>query len=213
MRTPQRALTLAAAGSVAALALGGCAVIGAGATPAPSVTPAPTGTVPSAIPVKNITVAIPKPKTAPPTLATSGGAWPKVLASLSAYGQWLLTNPDPALAGNVTAPGCAVANRLGEQLTSLINERAYVLTAPPVFTSVTGPTPAPSSGDAVLYVTASRPAEQVMSQTSKNVAITSWDTLPQTTLEVTLKKGVDGKWRYCTIERTPDETDPAIPLL
>src|SRR3954467_12832571 len=190
MRTLRRVITGTAAGSVAALALGGCAVPGAGTTPAASGAPTPAGTVTSATPAKNITPTIPRPKVAPPALATSSGTWPTILASLSAYGQWLLANPNPALVANVTTPGCAAANQLSDQLYSLINDRAYVVTAPPVFVSVTGPTPAPA-GKAVLYVTASRPAEQVMSQMSKNVAITSWDTLPQTSLEVSLDKGGD----------------------
>jgi hypothetical protein len=186
------------------LALSGCS-----ATPAPTAaapTPSPAG------PVKNIVLTVPKPRTAAPALATTGSAWLTILTSLSAYGQWLLANPDPSLAGNVTTPGCAVAGRLNAQLTSLINDKAYVVTAPPAFVSVTGPTPAPT-GEAVLYVTASRPAEQVVSRTNPKVTITAWDALPQSSLEVTLDQGADGKWRYCTIERVPDEADPAIPLL
>jgi hypothetical protein len=191
--------------------LGGCAVAGSttGST-APTTAPA---TAASAAPAKVLTLAIPQPRTAAPALATTGTAWPKVLASLSAYGQWLLANPDLALVGNVTTPGCAVAELLSAQVQGLITENAYVVTTPPTFTAVTGPTPAPTTGQAVLMVTAGRAAEPVVSRAKKTVTIASYDAVPPASFEVTLDRGADGKWRYCTIENQPDETVSAVPLI
>jgi hypothetical protein len=158
-----------------------------------------------------LNLTVPKPRTAAPALATTGTAWPKVLASLSGYGQWLLANPDPALVGNVAAPGCAVDQLRARQVQSLIDGNAYVVTTPPVFAAVTGPTPA--SGQVVLSVTAGRPAEPVVSRARPSVTIASYDVVPAASFEVTLDQGTDGKWRYCTIENQPDETVDAVPLI
>jgi hypothetical protein len=163
--------------------------------------------------VKVLTIAVPKPRTPAPALVTTGTAWPKVLASLSAYGQWLLANPDPALVGNVATPGCAVAHLLAQQAQSLINDNAYVVTAPPVFSAVAAPTPAPRSGQAVLMVTAGRPAEAVVSRAHPSITIASYQAVIPASFEVTLDQGADGKWRYCTIENQPDETVAAVPLV
>ena len=198
---------LLAAASVGA-GLSGCAVLETpAATPA---APAPT-TAGSPLRVKNLTVAVPKPRTPAPALAITGTAWPKVLASLTAYGQWLLANPNPALVGNVATPGCAVAQLLTTQVQSLINSNAFVLTTPPTFSAVTGS--APASGQEVLMVTAGRPQEPVVSRVHKSVTIGSYDAVPPASFEVTLDQGADGKWRYCTIENQPDETVAAVPLL
>ncbi|WP_412740444.1 hypothetical protein [Krasilnikovia sp. MM14-A1259] len=195
--------------ATALASLSGCAMTAATATGA-AAPPAPTLTVPP-LPLKAITAGVPKPRTAPPALATTGTSWPKVLASLSAYGQWLLANPNPALVGNVATPGCPVAQLLAQQVQSLITENAYVTPAPPVFSVVTAPTPA--YGHEVLMVTAARPAEPVVSSATGKVTIGSYDAVPSALFEVTLDKGADGKWRYCTIENQPDETVAAVPLI
>jgi hypothetical protein len=193
--------------TVAALVgLSGCAVAAAGGTA--TTAPAPSSSLP---PVQVRTVVVAKPRTPPPALATSGTAWPTVLASLTTYGQWLLANPDPALVGNVAAPGCAVAQLLTSQVQSLVAGNATVVTAPTSFTAITGPTAA--TGQVVLMVTAGRPAEPVVSRAKSGVTIGSYTAVPPASFEVTLNQGADGKWRYCTIENQPDETVAAVPLL
>jgi hypothetical protein len=191
----------------ALLGVSGCAVTAVGGTAA---TTAPAASS-SLSPVQVRTVVVPKPRTPAPALATSGTAWPKVLASLTAYGQWLLANPDPALVGTVATPGCAVAQLLTSQVQSLLTENANVVTAATSFTAITGPTAA--TGQVVLMVTAGRPAEPVVSRAKSGLTIGSYTAVPSASFEVTLDQGADGKWRYCTIENQPDETVAAVPLL
>jgi hypothetical protein len=190
------------------MTLTGCAVTGtAGTTTAQ--TPAPVLTAP--IPV--LTVATPKPRTPAPALKNTGVRWPAILASLSGYGQWVLANPDPALVGAITEPGCAMANLLAQQASGLLGDHAYLKPVPPVFLSVTGPSPA--AGNAVtLSVSASRPQEAVLSRTG-NKPITAFAALPVTDLRITLYRGPKGGWRLCTVDATADSgwpDDPSLPL-
>jgi hypothetical protein len=209
-----------AVGGALLAALAGCSALpGFAATPAPSPA-APAAPAGSATPARVVTIATPKPRTAPPALTNAGVAWPAILASLSGYGQWLLANPDPALAGTVAAPGCAMANFISQQATSLLADNAYLKPVPAVFGTISGPSPAPGSTAAVLGskvtldVTASRPAETVVSRSGK--PITAFDPLPLTLLQITLYRGADNKWRFCTVDAmadagTPD--DPSVSLL
>ncbi|AGL16181.1 hypothetical protein [Actinoplanes sp. N902-109] len=203
-------------------ALTGCSVLtGSSVTPAGSVTPVPSASVSWAPPAKVITAVTPKPRTAAPPLTITGTAWPAILASLTAYGQWLLADPNPALVGNVAAPGCATANTIVELADSLLRDKAYLKPSPVVFGPVTGPSLAPGTtlaaldGEAVLDVTVQRPAEPVMSR-SGAVQIGSYDPLPAgTALQITLRQGSDAKWRFCTIDALDDSgapDDPSVPL-
>jgi hypothetical protein len=207
-----RRLVLGLTAAVVVLAgLGGCGVLGAAAgsiPPAAATTPSP---LPSRPTTTTPAISVAKPRSAAPALATAGTAWPKVLASLNAYGQWLLANPNPALVGSVTTPGCPVAVLVSQQMQSLINDNAYVVTTPPTVTAITGP--ASASGQVVLMVTAARPGEPVLSRGKGSVTIGRYSAVPAASFEVTLDQGADGKWRYCTIENQPDETDAAVPLL
>jgi hypothetical protein len=206
----------AGVGGVLLAALAGCsALLGPAATPATPVHPAPS------YPVPVLTVATPKPRSAAPALRTTGVAWPAVLASLSGYGQWLLANPDPALIGNVAMPGCSMYNLISRQATALLRDQAYLQPAAPVFGPVTGPSPAPGATAAVLGnevtldVTATRPLEAVLSRAG-GTPISSFDALPQTTLQITLFRPADNKWRFCTVNAAADTgagDDPPVPLL
>lgn len=99
--------------------LAGCAVPpGSAATSATSPSPAP------AAPIAVLTITTPKPRTPAPTLKTTGAAWPAILTSLAGYGGWLLANPDPALVGNIAAPGCAVSNLIAQQAAGLLAAHA-----------------------------------------------------------------------------------------
>jgi hypothetical protein len=211
-----RAGLAAGVGGVLLAALAGCsALLGPAATPATPVPPAPSYTVPA------LTVATAKPRIAAPALKTTGVAWPAVLASLSGYGQWLLANPDPALVGNVAMPGCSMYNLIAQQATALLRDQAYLQPAAPVFGPVTGPSPAPGTTAAVLGnevtldVTATRPIEAVLSRAGA-MQISSFDALPRTTLQITLFRPADNKWRFCTVNAEADTgagNDPSVPLL
>jgi hypothetical protein len=209
-------------GLAAVAALSGCAattgtVVGASAvaTSVPSVSVSPS-------PMRVITIAVPKATSAPPALRNTGTSWMPILTSLSAYGQWLLANPDPALVGTVATPGCAAANLLSEQIDGLLRSRAYVKTAPATITSVLGPSPAPVPGpplvtgsQVVLQVIASRPAEPVVSR-ANGKTISTFNAYPQSALEVTLDLGADKRWRFCAVENTADAgatDDPSVPLI
>lgn len=193
-------------------ALTGCSTL-VGASPTPvtstSAAPQPSWTVPV------LTVATPKPRTAAPALKTTGTSWPSILASLSAYGQWVLANPDPAQVANVAQPGCAMYNLLTQQTTALFEEQAYLKPSPPVFTLVSGPSPAPVGNEADLDVTVTRAAEPVLSQ-KKGTPISTFAALPPTPLEITLYQGTDKKWRLCTVNAWSDTgaaDDPSVALL
>jgi hypothetical protein len=193
-----------------ALSLGGCAAAGA-ATPT-AVPSAHVSVSPS--PIRVVTVAVPKATTPAPALTNTGTSWMPIVTSLSAYGQWLLANPNPALVGNVATPGCAVANMLTEQINGLLESHATVKTSPAVITSVLGPSPA--TGTSVdLDVVAARPAEPVVSRKGGRT-ISTFQALPQQTVQVTLDLGADKHWRFCAVESSTDEgatDDPSVPLV
>ncbi|MFG1609795.1 hypothetical protein [Actinoplanes sp. NPDC049265] len=201
-------------GAVMVLGTGsGCATVAVTASPPPAASSVPAG---SPVPVQVRTVATPKPRTAAPGLATTGTAWPAVLSSLARYGQWILANPDPAQVGAVATPGCAFSGLLSQQADGLLRDNAYLVPSAPVFGPITGPTAAGSGlGTTVtLNVTASRPAEVVMSRSGRQ--ITAYDTLAVTPLQITLMQGADRKWRFCTVDAMSDAgapDDPSVPLL
>ena len=198
-------------GLAAAAALSGCAT-SSGATTA-AATPAPSASV-SPSPARVITISVPKATSAAPALRNTGTSWMPILTSLSAYGQWLLANPNPGLVGTVATPGCAVANLLSDQIDGLLGSRAYVKTAPATITTVLGPSPATGS-QVVLQVIAARPAEQVVSR-ANGKTISTFDAYPQSTLQVTLDLGADKRWRFCSVENTVDAgatDDPSVPLI
>ena len=203
-----------------ATALSGCSVL-AGSTPIPSASPtvAPsTGLTASALPV--IAATTPRPRKAAPALATTGTAWPAILASLAGYGQWLLANPNPALVGTIAIPGCAMHDLIYRQADALLRDKAYLVPSPPVIGVTASPSLAPGTavsalgGKVVLNVTASRPAEVVLSRTGKQ--INTFDALPATGLQITLQQGADLNWRFCTVDSMADygaPDDPSVPLL
>src|SRR4051794_18807500 len=92
MRVRSAVAATAILGGVLVLA-GGCAASPTTVTAGGTTTPRPRV---SATPARVITIATPKARTAPPALKNTGTSWPAILASLSAYGQWVLANPDPA---------------------------------------------------------------------------------------------------------------------
>ncbi|MFI5934222.1 hypothetical protein [Actinoplanes sp. NPDC051494] len=212
---------MALAGVVLSGATGCSALAGTVAAPSLAVTPVPSVAVSWAPPAKLITAATPKPRMAAPALKLTGTAWPAILASLTGYGQWLLANPDPALAGNIAVPGCAMYNTVYEQADSLLRDKAYLKPGPVTFGAVTGPSPAPGTGVAarsgrvVLDVTVQRPAEPVVSR-SGGAVISSYDALTTgTALQITLLRGGDAKWRFCTVDALDDSgapDDPSVPL-
>jgi hypothetical protein len=200
----------AALGVLLTVGLSGCAA-GAGAATSVASTSAAPG---PSYTVHALTAAVPKPKTAAPALKNTGAAWPAILASLSAYGQWLLANPDPALVATIAQPGCAMTDLLSRQVTALYEEGAYLKPSPPVFTLISGLSPA-IGNEAGLDVTASRAAEPVLGATTGTV-ISTFDPLPTTDLDITLYRGADNKWRFCTVNTAADtgaNDDPSVPLL
>jgi hypothetical protein len=195
----------AGAGAAVLAALAGCSV---GTNPAPSrsTAPAPSASV-NAVPIAT-------PRTAAPALKTTGTAWPAILASLARYGQWILANPDPSQVAKIATAGCSMYGLISQQTTALFEEQAYLKPSPLVFSLVVGPSLVPGN-EATLSVTASRPAETVVSRL-KGTPIASFDVLPQTDLRITLFRGSDNKWRFCTVNAvsdTGDAEDPSIPLL
>lgn len=198
---------MATLGAMLAIGLSGCAVL---TETTEVVTPdAPdTVAITPAEPAERLTIDIPKPRTTAPALKTTGTAWPTILASLSGYGQWLLANPDPDKVADVAEPGCAMANHLARQVQGLLASRTYLKPSPPQFATVTGPTAdtettaAPGhtitiGNKVTLDVTASRPSRPVISRTGQQ--ITTVAPLPQTRLQITLHRGADNKWRFCTV--------------
>ena len=170
---------------------------------------------PMAMQVRTVPTA--KPRTAAPGLATTGAAWPAILNSLSAYGQWILANPNPAQVGAVAAPGCAFANLLSQQADGLLRDNAYLTPSAPAFGTVVGPSAAAGSSlgtTATLTVTATRPAGAVMSRSGKQIS--AYGARPLTSLQIMLTFGADKKWRFCTVEAMSDAgapDDPSVPLL
>ncbi|MFI7597443.1 hypothetical protein [Actinoplanes sp. NPDC049681] len=203
------------------LAASGCAVVtGSAAGPSASAVPAvvPSG---SAAPLPVLVASTPPPRSPAPALKQTGTAWPAILASLTGYGQWALANPNPALARTIAEPGCAMYNLVYDQANGLLRDKTYLQPAAATFGTVVGPSPAPGSpagalgNKVVLAVTVSRPAEPVLSR-SGAVRIGAFDQLPPTALQITLLKGADGRWRFCTVDAESDsgaDDDPSVPLL
>lgn len=201
---------LAVLGVALTATLSGCA---AATTPAATTTTTPAVAVSPSL-MKVIPVATPKAAGGAPALANTGVKWLPILTSLSAYGQWLLANPDPSLIGNVATPGCGLANLLGEQLNGLFASKAYVQTSAPVISSVLGPSPA-LTNTVVLEVIAGRPAEPVLTVGTKKT-LSTFPAYPQSALRVSLNLGTDKRWRFCTIEPAGDSgspDDPSVALL
>jgi hypothetical protein len=197
---------LAVIGVTAVATLSGCSAVTAGAAATPTATPKAGG---KPTPMKVIAVSTPKAHAGAPGLSTTGTNWMSIVKSLTGYGQWLLGNPDPSMIANVAAPGCAVADSLGLQVSGLLNSNTYVQTAAPTITQVVGPSAAAADGTVGLRVVAGRGAETVLSQ-KKGATITTIAPYGPTTLSVTLSLGSDRKWRLCEVTG-PEGT--AAPLL
>lgn len=188
-------------------AISGCATTGTG-------TAAPVSASPR--PVARAVAAVAKATSAAPALKNTGTAWPTVIGSMLTYGQWLLANPNPALATTITEPGCASANDLTAQLQSLVEQDAYIQPSAPMLTSIIGPSASPSAsaaapgGQVLVDVQAVRAAEPVIQRpavlktkgTSAVIALGDKAQLPSTALRMTLILGSDSRWRFCSI------TDP-----
>jgi len=204
---------LAVLGVTLTAALSGCATLtGAAVTATPA--PAKPSASASPRPMRVVSIAIPKPRSAAPGLANTGSSWMPIVKSLSAYGQWLLGNPDPALVGNVATPGCGMATLLTQQVNGLLTSKAYVRTTPATISQVVGPSPATTS-TVVLTVVAGRAAEPVVSRAGGK-PITTFAPYAPGTLHVTLDKGADSRWRFCDVQpiagaASPD--DPSVPLI
>ena len=88
-----------------------------------------------------------------------------------------------------------------------------------MFVSVIGPSSTPTGSGAVgdrvvLEVTASRPGEPVLDR--HGTQITAFQPLPPTALQISLDRGADHRWRFCTVEPVSDSGapgDPSVPLL
>jgi hypothetical protein len=198
-------------GVALAATLSGCAATTTAAAPAATANPV-VSVSPS--PMKVIPVATAKAAGGAPTLSNTGSSWLPIVTSLSAYGQWLLANPDPSLVGNVATPGCGMANLLTDQLNGLFASKAYVRTSAPTISSVLGPSPATGT-TVVLDVIAGRAAEPVLSVSTKKT-ITTFAAYPQSALQVTLNLGTDQRWRFCTVEAVGDAGSPddaSVPLV
>lgn len=206
--------SIAVTGALCAVLMvaGGCAASSARFSATPTTAPGPQV---SATPARVITIITPKAGTAAPPVKNTGTAWPAILASLSAYGQWSLANPDPATIPKIAVPGCSMADLLAEQMTGLLGSHTLVQPSPVVFNAVTGPSPVTAGvSEVVLTVNASRPAEPVVDRKGKQV--NTFEAMPQTALEITLNRGSDQKWRFCSVESITDVTaseDTSVALL
>jgi hypothetical protein len=199
---PHRPVALLAAGLAAGTALTGC---GAATTS----TAATIGTTANTVRTARATVpASPAaPTTAAPALANTGTTWPKIVGSLITYGQWLLANPNPNLAGAITVPGCAADNALAAELRARVEEGTYVQPAAPVLISVSGPVGA-LGGQVTVDIKAVRGAEPVYDRArtgSTTHVVSDRPALPPTTLSLSLIRGSDSRWRFCT---TADDMNP-----
>jgi hypothetical protein len=222
---PRRFALLATAGTTALLTLTGCATTTTTVLPVTATTSASPGPVTSTTPTPA------KPTTAAPALSNTGTAWPTVIGSMVTYGQWLLANPNPALAGTITEPGCGSDNALTAELQSLVEQNAYVTPSPPTITTIIGPSPSATSGtttaaaslggQVIIDIQAVRPAEPVVerttgikkSATSGIVELSDQGQLTPTSLRITLILGSDSKWRFCTITDANNPDADAITSL
>ncbi|GAB2616346.1 hypothetical protein Aab01nite_29110 [Paractinoplanes abujensis] len=170
--------------AVAVATLGGCAGTSASARPRPAISsPAP---VPA------------------PVVDNTGSAWPTIVGSLITYGQWLLADPDPALAEVIADPGCASHDALTGELQSLLASNAMVRTSPAVITAVDGPASA-TGRRVVVEASVSRAAEPVvvkghtsLSPSARTIWLEDRAELPATMLTMTLVRE-GAKWRYCSV--------------
>ncbi|MBU2667970.1 hypothetical protein KOI35_31110 [Actinoplanes bogorensis] len=204
----RRLIVLTTAGAAALAGLAGCAVA---TTSTPAAQPAKAH--PAAWTTAAATPA--KPSSGAPALTNTGTAWPKVIGSMIAYGQWLEANPNPALATTITEPGCASANALIGSLQSLVDQGAYMKTSAPVLSSVSGPvssTPAVAGSQVTVDIQASRPAEQVLDRktATKTVVLSDQAQLPPTALKITLILGTDKKWRFCGVADVLNDPDGEV---
>ena len=207
---PRRLAVLIGAGAVTMSAVAGCAGTTTTATPAAQ----PAATVASAAP-RAVVPTVAKPSTPAPPLTNTGTAWPTVVGSMLAYGQWLLANPNPALATTITEPGCASATALSAQLQSMLEQNDRVRPAPISLTSISGPVPAPVGAMAEVDVQAVRAAEPVIDH-SKAAAKPSTGSvleadyraaLTPTSLHLTLALGSDKHWRFCGVADALNDPD------
>ncbi|MBL7260203.1 hypothetical protein [Paractinoplanes lichenicola] len=206
----RRLVRLTAVGAATLGTLAGCAATSANASTVP--TPGTTSASPGPV-TSGLATAAP-PTSAAPGLVNTGTAWPKVIPSMIAYGQWLIANPNPALATTITQPGCASANALTAQLQSLVEQRAYVKTAAPTLTYVSGPTGTAAGNPVTVDIQLTRPAEQILSHTAtstvkgdKTVVLSDRAQLPPTSLHLSLWLGADKKWRFCDIADAVNDPD------
>lgn len=189
-----RRTTVLAAAVLATAVLSGCATtVQTAAVTVAAPGPATTGRpIPAA------------PKRPAPALANTGTNWPVIVASITAYGQWLLANPNPALVATIAVPGCGAFNALTAETQSLVEQNAYVKTSPPVFTSVTG---LATTSNVSVDIQVARAAEPVVGRkTTATRVLASLPQLPSTAMQLTLIRGADTRWRLCTLSE--ELTDP-----
>ncbi|BCY11558.1 hypothetical protein [Actinoplanes sp. L3-i22] len=182
---------LVTAGVIALVALSGCATT----TTTTTAVAAPVAA--KAALVKAVPAA---PVGKPPALATTGSNWPKVVGSLVTYGQWLLANPNPALASGITVAGCAADNTLTAELRTYVEQGAYVQPTAPVLTSIVGPT-GTIGGQVTVDIQAVRGSEPVYVRTSSGSTthvVAARAALAPTSMSLTLIRGADARWRICT---------------
>lgn len=210
--TPHRLAGLLTAGLITAIAPSGCAT-------AATTTPAAIGgntPAPAAAATTITTLASPAPPTSKaPALTNSGTTWPKVVGSLLTYGQWLLANPNPTLAGTITVPGCAAHDMLTAELQAYADQSAYVQPAAPILTSITGPTGA-IGGQVTVDIQAVRGPEPVYQRAvagSTTHVTTDRPQLPPTALSLSLIRGADSRWRLCTVTDPVSSSSDALSTL
>lgn len=207
-----RVIGVAGVIGVAAGAVSGCT---ATVTAAPTPAAAPAG---STAPATAVSFAPAPPATPAPSLTTTGSNWPTIVSSLITYGQWLLANPDPALAVAIAEPGCASANALTAELRSLAGQGAYLKTSPATITSIAGPGTA-IGARVTVDLTAVRAAEPVYQRGTGSgpgaVRVMSTKAqLPATDLQLDLVLGADRRWRLCTtVDSMNDPAGEAITTL
>jgi hypothetical protein len=140
-----------------------------------------------------------RPATAAPAPANTGTNWPTMVPSIIRYGQWLLANPDPALAATITVPGCGAGHDLTAELQSLVMRGAAVRTTAPVITRTAGLTTTGTT-TAAVDIQVSRPAEPVVDRaTTRTRVIATLPELPSTLIRMTLLRGADNRWRLCDV--------------
>jgi hypothetical protein len=224
----RRTITATAMGALLITALTGCAVTTD--TTAVVDTAADVAAPKAAAPIEQLTPEIPKARTGAPALRNTGLNWQPILQALTAYGQWILANPNPDKVTDIAAPGCAYAQLTARQVTGLLGSNAYLQPSKPTFLSVTGPTEetteqepsgenetteeivaTPIGNNVTLTVTVNRAAEPVVNTSGKE--ITSFPALQQAQLHITLVRDADNKWRFCTVTPVNGRSDKPVSLL